>query len=382
MKVVHLLPSLNPAQGGPAAAVPSIANALHELGHQVTIATMDPPDTPVPVPDGVRVEQLGPGIGRYGYTPALTKWLAANAPAHDAVIVNGIWQYHSLAAWRVLSSGIAPYYVFPHGMLDPWFKRTFPLKHLKKCIYWWLAEYHVLANAAAVLFTTESERALAAQSFMPYRVRSVVIPYGTRAPRGDPDAERAEFLARFPRLAGKRCLLFLGRLAVKKGADLLVRAFAACAAEDPSLALVMAGPDFGERAGLEALARRLRIEDRVVWTGLLQGSLKWGALRCASAFALPSHQENFGVAVVEAMAVGVPVLITDQVGIHHEVTGTRAGFVGPDTLAGVEGVLRRWLALSGAERAAMGERGRTAFHERYEIHNAARALAALMSERR
>ena len=78
-------------------------------------------------------------------------------PAFDAVIINGLWQYHSFGAWRALRGTATPYYVFPHGMLDPWFKRSFPLKHLKKWLYWPWAEYRVLRDARAVIFTCEAE---------------------------------------------------------------------------------------------------------------------------------------------------------------------------------------------------------------------------------
>ena len=107
-------------------------------------------------------------------------------------------------------------------MLDPWFKRTYPLKHLKKLLYWPWGEYRVLRDAAAVLFTSEAERHLARESFSPYRCHEEVVNYGTAAPTLDLEAAREHFLARFPHLRDKRILLFLGRLAEKKGCDLLI----------------------------------------------------------------------------------------------------------------------------------------------------------------
>ena len=90
--------------------------------------------------------------------PRLLSWLRENATRYDAVIVNGIWQYHSYATWLALHRSETPYFVFTHGMLDPWFKRRHPLKHLKKWLYWPWADYRVLRDAQAVIFTCEEER--------------------------------------------------------------------------------------------------------------------------------------------------------------------------------------------------------------------------------
>ena len=111
----------------------------------------------------------------------------------DAVIVHGLWQYSSFGVWRALAGTDTPYFVFPHGMLDPWFKRTYPAKHFKKLLYWPWAEYRVLRDAAAVLFTSEEERRLARESFALYRAREVVVNYGTAAPR---NLERAREVRR------------------------------------------------------------------------------------------------------------------------------------------------------------------------------------------
>jgi hypothetical protein len=125
------------------------------------------------------------------------------------VIVEGIWHYHAFATRRALRSTGTPYFVYPHGMLDPWFKRTYPIKHLKKWAYWPGADYRVLGNAKAVLFTTEQERLLARQSFWLYQANEVVVGYCTSAPPGDSEQQRELFLSRFPQLRGQRILLFL-----------------------------------------------------------------------------------------------------------------------------------------------------------------------------
>ncbi len=168
---------------------------------------------------------------------------------------------------------------------------------------------------------------------------------------------------------------------MKKGCDLLIDAFAQAASSDPALHLVMAGPDqSGLQARLAQRARALGIADRITWTGMVAGDLKWGAFRASEAFVLPSHQENFGIAVAEALACGVPVLISDKVNIWREIEADRAGLVAPDTLDGTRGLLRTWLALSEPEKQAMSARAARCFAERFEITEAAKSLIRVLSE--
>ena len=311
--------------------------------------------------------------------PPLIPWLRTHVPEFDQVVIHGIWQFHSHAAWRVLRGQGRSYLVYTHGMLDPWFQRTYPLKHLKKSAYWRWGEYPVLRDARAVCFTTEEERVLARESFRPHAWREAVVSYGTSAPAGDADAQREVFLAAHPDLRGKRLLLFLSRIHVKKGCDLLIEAFAA-AGREPSLHLVMAGPDeTGWRRDLEAQADRLGVADRITWTGMLSGDLKAGAFEAAEAFVLPSHQENFGIAVAEALARGVPVLISDKVNIWREIVADGAGLAEPDDAAGTARLLDGWLGLSPDARRAMGQAARRCFGTRFEIGEAARSFLRLLT---
>ena len=176
-----------------------------------------------------------------------------------------------------------------------------------------VSEGPLLRHAGAVLFTSEEERRLAERAFLPYALKPRVVAYGTAEVPGDPAAQRAAFAAAVPQLAGKPFLLFLSRIHVKKGCDLLVEAFGRVAAQAPDLQLVIAGPDqAGQVAALRATADGLGIADRVHFPGMISGDVKWGAFRSCTAFVLPSHQENFGIAVVEAAACGAAVLISDK----------------------------------------------------------------------
>ena len=352
---------------------------LTQMGHHAEVASSDDPSLPWLCDFPFKIHALGPNRSGFRYAPRMVPWLRENAGRYDAVIVNGLWQFSSLAVRQALRGGRTPYFVYTHGMLDPWFKRTYPLKHLKKNLFWPWGDYLVLRDAQAVLFTCEEEKLLARQSFGLYRANERVVSYGTAGPVGDAAAQKAAFLARYPELQGKRLLLFLSRIHVKKGCDLLIEAFARVAGSDPALHLVMAGPDqTGWRAELERQAASLGVADRVSWPGMLAGDLKWGAFRAAEAFALTSHQENFGVAVAEALACGLPPLISDKVNIWREIVEDGAGLVAEDTQEGAERLLREWLALPAAARGQMALRARECFESRFEISIAARNLLAAL----
>jgi glycosyltransferase involved in cell wall biosynthesis len=307
--------------------------------------------------------------------------LQANVGNYDAVIINGIWQYPSFAAWRVLRGRPIPYYVYPHGMLDPWFKRTYPLKHAKKWLYWPWADYRVLRDARRVLFTSEEERRLARRSFWLYRAREQIAGLGIGPPPANGDELKERFLRANPALQRCRILLFMSRLHKKKGCDLLIESFAKVAAVDPAAHLVMAGPDSVDMLPkLQGLARRLGLMQRISWPGMLLGDMKWGAMYCAEAFVLPSHQENFGIAVAEALSCGVPVLISDKVNIWREIEADGAGLVAPDSREGTERNLRAWLDLDFQRRTEMRGRASMCFEHRFAVTAAAAALLRILQQ--
>ena len=381
MKLLHLLSSVDPKGGGPTEGVLQRGRRLLEMGHQIEVLTLDDPDAPFLASYPLRVYALGPSRGTYRYNPRLVPWLRANAGDYDAVTIEGLWQYHGLAAWRVLRGLNVPYFVFTHGMLDPWFKATYPLKHLKKWLYWPWADYRVLRDANAVLFTSEEERLLARRSFWLYKARELVVAFGTGTPPGDGTVLREFFFSAYPALRGKRILLFLGRIHPKKGCDLLIQAFATIAHEDPSVHLIMAGPSqTGWRLELQAEAQRLQIAERILWPGMVQDHLKWGAFYASEAFVLPSHQENFGIAVAEALGTGLPVLISDKVNIWREIVADGAGFVAPDTKAGTAGLLRRWFAIDEAQRQATRAAASRSFKTRFTVNAMAEDFIRVVQE--
>lgn len=379
LRILRVAHTLAPESGGPTESIRRSSEALRRLGHTVEIVTLDGPDAVAAV-EGLTVHGLGrtgPARG-YAASAGLVAWLREHRARFDAVLVHGLWQFQGWGTRTALRGTDTPWLVFPHGMLDPWFRQAYPWKHYKKLLYWLARERRVLNEAAAVCFTCEEERDLARKSFWPYKVKERVLSYGTEDPSGDVETQLNAWIQVCPELRGRSFLLYLGRIHSKKGIDLLIKAYAQSLVSRPDApALVIAGP--AEELSLMESLQRLATEwcpaGSVLWPGMLRGDVKWGALRACEAFCLTSHQENFGIAVAEALACGRPVLISRQVNIWREVIGDGAGLAADGTLKGANTLLSTWEAMSPKERAAMGQAARCCFEQRYEITQAAQSLA-------
>ncbi|HLN04592.1 MAG TPA: glycosyltransferase [Bryobacteraceae bacterium] len=379
MRILQCVGDIDPALGGSVEAARQLSHALGRLGHRPELVTLRLPREEWSDAWLGAVHCAGPASTRYLYSPRLADWVARHASEYDAVVVHGLWRYTSVGAWRGLRGCNVPYFVFAHGMLDPYFKDAFPWKHIQKKVCWLAAESRVVRDARGVLFTCEEERLRARVTFRPYQCRERVVGLGIARPTGDAAAQRIAFMAAHPQLRGTRIVLLLGRIHPKKGCDLLIEAFAHVAHRDPLLRLVIAGPDeCGWQAHLEGLAAQMGVGPRVTFTGPLYGELKWGALQCAEVLALPSHTENFGITVVEALACGVPVLISNGVNIWREIDADGAGLVANADVAGTIGLLDRWLSLAPAAHRQMRESALRSFAKRFELEHFARNFAACL----
>lgn len=382
MQILHIIGTLSPEAGGPSQAVRMILSH-REIGYRGEVVTLDDPAAPFLKTLDFPVHPLGPVSTTYGYTPKLVPWIQQNYHRFDGVVVHGLWQYGGRATRQALA-GRLPYMVFTHGMLDPYFKRASRLKHLKKWLYWAPVEYRVLREAYRVLFTSEAERDLAEESFWLHRWTPHVVPYGVNGPPTTvPDVLAEPFYEHCPEARGKRFLLYLGRIHRKKGCDLLIEAFGKIAQKDPDLHLVMAGPDQqGWGKDLAQMATDAGIQNRVHWPGMLSGDAKWGAFFSCEAFVLPSHQENFGIAVAEALSCGKPVLLSDQVNIAPDIASDGAGLMEADSADGTLRLLQRWIATSAEERSQMSERAIECFRRRYDMGQTAKTILNLFDQAR
>ncbi|HZQ56106.1 MAG TPA: glycosyltransferase [Bryobacteraceae bacterium] len=372
MRILHILRTLDPAWGGPVEGARNLTDRALARGYTVEIACLDDPQSAWIPFWRPTIHALGRRRSMYGFNRHLDGWLAANLSRFDAVVVHSIWMYFSYAVWSATRRVRVPYFLLIHGALDPWFKAQYPLKHVKKTLYWNLLEHKVLRDAEAVLFTTEEEQRLAHNAFQPYHCRPAVIGYGILEPKADPTFDKRVIIealtASNPALRNRDFILFLGRIHEKKGVDLLLKAFAAVRRFFPRTAIVIAGPGSnGQVAPFKNLAASLGIADDVIWPGALYGDVKYNTMRAADAYILPSHQENFGISVVESLACRTPVLISNKVNIWREIQRAGAGLIEPDDLEGSTQLLKNWAALTPAEKSAMRVSARACFDENFDI---------------
>lgn len=392
MKLLHLVASLDPQQGGVCQAVRTMIAGLAEQGVANEVATLDAPDAAwrAGAADPFTVHTLGPGRTSWGYSDQLIPWLSNNLPLYNGVILHGLWQYPGYALRKAMQrllahpAAVAPrVFVMPHGMLDPYFQRAEGrrIKALRNQLYWQLIEKTVVNQATGLLFTCETERRLAHEPFPAYRPRQErIVSLGVAEPLAYVPAMQTAFRARCPELVDRPYLLFLSRLHDKKGVDLLLQAYVQLAAANPAAvpALVVAGPGLDTPYGqqMQQLAAGV---PTVFFPGMLSGDAKWGAFYGCDAFVLPSHQENFGIAVAEALACGKPVLISDQVNIYQEIVAGEGGLVAPDTLAGTQQLLATWTGMTSAAQQAMSQRARQVYLNNFAVKSATTKLLAALS---
>ena len=290
------------------------------------------------------------------------------------IIAHGLWQWPSIEAYHLFRKYNITYLLFPHGMLDPWFKKTYRLKHLKKQIYWWLRQAEAVRHAKALCFTTEEERVLAQKTFWPYSCNEVVTGLGVKDPPNNVTEQCATFLSEYPKLRDKKVLLYLGRFHPKKGVDLLINSFARKSSKNE--VLVLGGPiDQPDKylKGLQKLAKKL--PQKIIWTDMLHGDLKWGALRCADALILPSHQENYGMVVAEALSVETPVFLTNKVNLWREVIDSNCGIVAQNDQNGIDTLIEKW---SRNEHAKMHSNAGLCFRNKLHIQKAAKKICKVL----
>jgi glycosyltransferase involved in cell wall biosynthesis len=354
MKVLQVIPSLAVRTGGPPVAVVESSLALQKCGVETTIFATDMAEaasasrharaTAADLPQGAADVDLRLFPARHPYrlafAPELSETLAAEASSFDVIHIHSLFLYPQFAAYRQASRRSVPYIVSPRGSLDPYLRKRGRAVKALASVLW---QRRLLDGAAALHLTSDEEARLVAD--IAPRIPRCVIPNGIRwqeyqrLPSGD------EFRRCF--LGGSRepVVMYLGRMSHKKGIDALVRAFAIVVRNGVSCRLAIVGPDDeGLTPRLVALAAAEGISDRVVFPGMLQGDGKLGALAAASVWALPSHSENFGNAVLEAMAAGVPVVISPAVNIAREIQDAAAGVVAdltPEAFAlSIEALLR------------------------------------------
>ncbi len=373
MRVLHVIPTLSPLDGGTTVSVLDMARGQERLGAEVTIVTttghgkgdFDRSDGEVVESEGIRTIYFHRRWPRsWKYSPSMARWLRASVHRFDVLHTHSLFCYPEIPAVLSANAEGVPVVLSPAGMHDAW---SLSHRGWKKWPYYQLVERKTLNKVDALHVTAESEKAGFADT--PYYEKCVVIPLGIQIDSSEPDdLHDADNLKQND---GRLNLLFLARIHPKKGLPILLRSLNRLVASGMEIHLTIAGEgEEGYVAEMRALCRELAIEHRVRFAGFLEGDAKRRAFLSSDIYVLPSYQENFGISVAEAMSLGLPVVITDQVGISDEVARAGAGVVIPpdseDAL--VEAVGR----LSDKEyRKQLGQAGKSFAASRYS--NAAQA---------
>lgn len=385
MRVLHVIPSLSPSSGGPSVALPAMARALAAQGVHVCAATTDddgPGRCLVGVPLGVEAAQDGGWSVRrfakqtefYKVSLPLRRWLREHVHEFDVVHVHAVFSFASLAAGRAAAARKIPFIVRPLGVLNRWGMAN--RRRLVKSLSFRLLELPMLRRAAAMHYTSQMELQEAARFHL--QNRQVVIPIGIDMSPFASLPSAAIFTDQFPATVARRNVLFLSRIDVKKGIDLLLAAFARICPQHPGAHLVVCGGGSSELvAALKKQAQSLGIGGRVTWAGEVTGQTRLAAFAAAELFVLPSHSENFGIALLEAMAAGLACISSDQVALAVDVAPA-VSVVSLD----VEAVARSMDALlaSTAERGALAAAGREVAFSQYSLEAMGGSLKKLYQE--
>ena len=405
MKVLHVIPSLSTKHGGPSFALPLILRALSQTGVRADVATTDDdgPGARLAVPLGVRVNQdwerptpdrassqfqdpTSHAVGGtfyfhkqtefYKFSHPLGRWAARHVADYDLVHIHALFSYASISAGRAASRCGVPFIIRPLGVLNRWGMEN--RRRLIKSLSFRFIERPLLRRAAAMHYTSRQEQIEAEQAGA--TARAAVVPLGIDTRQFERLPGPDLFLKRFPQAAGRPLALFLSRLDAKKGLDLLLPAFARARARHPDALLVVAGSgDQAYVASLQNVARRLGLERDVLWPGFLEGNEKLSALAAAAIFILPSYSENFGIALVEALAAGLACVTAEGVAVSAEVRQYDAGLVVRAETAELAGALDRLLADPGL-RARLGGNARRLAAERFSLACMGAALHKLYTE--
>ena len=374
LNVLHVTPSMSPTWGGPTVAVSELTSELARQGvnceivttrgYRVGINQISPPGVPI-----YSFDTGFPARFWTAYSPELSRFLNENADRFDLIHIHQVWHYPVYAAFRSARKNKLPCVLTIHGELSDWGLRQ---KALKKRLYRLCLLDRMLNGAGAIHAITDAEKEQVQK--LGFETPVVVTPNGVEQSRFEALPSPQRLIRRFPKLKGKRVILFLGRLHPKKGLDILARSFSTVARHFEDAVLLIVGPDkFGTRENMEAILRSKGLLDRTQFTGLLTGEDKLAAMSCADLFVLPSHSDVLGIAVLEAMAARLPVIITKGCEFP-EVSEHSAGLVvetGEKPIAEAITML-----LSDADmREQMGQQGRKLVIERYTWQVAAATMA-------
>ncbi len=370
MNILHVAESIDPSQGGPSICIPSIAAAQAKLGHNVSIISYitasknnytsflkyNIPDYEninfIGIDNQTKLEQFFATKGRQAIKKKLT--------GLEAIHLHGLWRpLLKIAATLAIRNKIA-LIITPHGMLDPW---SMEQKKYKKKIALWLGWQTILNKCTFLHALNREEKKLLYP--LNLRCKIKIFPNGVFRQNYLALPDKGAFYKRHPALNNSPYILFLSRLHFKKGLDYLIDAFAEFSTYNNKFHLVIAGPNDGAKSMLMNKIKEYKLSDKVHLVGALYEDDKFSALIDANCFCLPSRQEGFSIAITEALAVGTPVIISENCNFP-EVSNARAGLIFPLQQSGIVSAMKTISELSDFDRSEMSENARKLVFENYD----------------
>ncbi len=351
MKILHIIPGLEIMGGGANRACAELCQAQAELGHEVTIAHVDKSRAECFRPANVTVKKFPARfLSSYAYSPELKKYLQEAVPDFDIVHIHATWQYPNIPASKYVHRYRTPYIIQPHGNLHPW---KLNYKSFRKKMYWHFIEKRILENAAFIHVESEVDKS-DVKSLLP-EAKTVISPCGVFEDNFRIKNHQNFIREKWPIFRDKKVLLYLARLDINKGIDLLLKSFAKLAGDNKQWNLLIVGPDYADTTSkMQKLAHQLDISERIAWAGMVSEQERILIMQGCDIYVLPSLSENFGISVLEAMFCSKPVLTTNKTS-WTELENNNAGVIVSVDVDGITNGLMKMFNMPIEHLRSMGQ---------------------------